>query len=126
MKHLVLVCLGGAFGSGLRYGTTLLLARLTPKLAADFPVATLAVNFAGCFAIGLGAGLLSREGIKYGPELQLFLLAGVCGGLTTFSAFADQTLKLAAGPALLNIGASVTGGLFLAWMGLLLTAPGPA
>jgi CrcB protein len=120
VKHLALVCLGGAFGSGLRYGTTLLLARLTPKLAAGFPLATLAVNFVGCFAIGLGAGLLSRDGIKYGPELQLFLLVGVCGGLTTFSAFANQTLELATGKALLNICASVVGGLFLAWIGLLL------
>lgn len=117
MKQLALVCLGGAFGSGLRYGTTLLFDKLSPKLAAAFPLATLLVNFVGCFAIGVGAGLLGREGVKWGPELQLLLLVGVCGGLTTFSAFAGQTLALTSGKALLNIGASLGGGLALAWLG---------
>ena len=120
MKHLALVCLGGALGSSLRYGIAIGLERLAPKFALTFPWATLVANFIGCFAIGLGVGLLGREGVKWGPELQLLLLVGVCGSLTTFSTFANQTLELAPGKALLNIGASVAGGLFLAWLGLTL------
>lgn len=117
MKQFLLVCAGGAFGSGLRYGADLLLTRLAPALAVTFPLATLLVNYVGCFAVGVGAGLLSREGLKYGPDLKLLLLVGACGGLTTFSAFAGQTLALAPGKAMLNIGLNVGGGLMLAWLG---------
>lgn len=120
MKQLALVCLGGALGSSLRYGIAIGLERLAPKFALAFPWATLAANFIGCFAIGLGVGFLGRDGVKWGSELQLLLLVGVCGSLTTFSTFANQTLELAPGKALLNIGASVAGGLFLAWLGLTL------
>lgn len=121
MKHLALVALGGAFGASLRYGIDIGLARLAPKFAMAFPWATLAANFIGCFALGIGAGLLGREGVKFGPELQLLLLVGVCGGLTTFSTFASQTLDLNSGKAMINIAASVAGGLFLAWLGLMIT-----
>lgn len=122
MKQLALVAIGGAMGAGLRYGISVGLLRLAPKFASAFPWATLLVNLVGCFAIGLGAGLLGREGVKYGAELQLLLLVGMCGSLTTFSAFANQTLDLNSGKALVNIAASVVGGLFLAWLGLILTA----
>lgn len=118
MKHLALVCLGGALGASMRYGISLSLERFAPKFAAVFPWATLVANFIGCFAIGIGVGLLGRDGVKWGAELQMLLLVGVCGSLTTFSTFANQTLTLSPGKAMLNIGASVAGGLFLAWLGL--------
>jgi fluoride exporter len=117
VKHLILVCLGGAVGSGLRYGSDLLLTRLTPALALSFPLATLIVNWVGCFAVGIGAGVLTREGVRYGPDLKALLLVGLCGGLTTFSAFAGNTLALSPGKAMLNIGLNVAGGLMLAWLG---------
>jgi CrcB protein len=120
VKHLALVAFGGAIGASLRYGIGIGFMRLAPKFAASFPWATLVANFIGCFAIGLGAGLLGREGVKWGAEMQLLLLVGVCGSLTTFSTFANQTLDLNSGKALINIGASVAGGLFLAWLGLML------
>lgn len=118
MKHLALVCLGGALGASMRYGISLSLERFAPKFATAFPWATLVANFIGCFAIGIGVGLLGRDGVKWGAELQMLLLVGVCGSLTTFSTFANQTLTLSPGKAMLNIGASVAGGLFLAWLGL--------
>lgn len=118
MKHLALVCLGGALGASMRYGISLSLERFAPKFAAAFPWATLVANFIGCFAIGIGVGLLGRDDVKWGAELQMLLLVGVCGSLTTFSTFANQTLTLSPGKAMLNIGASVAGGLFLAWLGL--------
>jgi fluoride exporter len=117
VKHLILVCLGGAVGSGLRYGSDLLLTRLTPALALSFPLATLIVNWVGCFAVGIGAGVLTREGVRYGPDLKALLLVGLCGGLTTFSAFAGNTLALSPGKVMLNIGLNVAGGLMLAWLG---------
>jgi fluoride exporter len=125
VKHLALVCLGGAMGAALRYGVDVGLKRLAPGFALSFPWATMIVNFVGCFAIGLGVGFLGREGVRGGPELQLLLLVGVCGSVTTFSTFANQTLELTLGKALLNIGASVAGGLFLAWLGLSLAGGRP-
>lgn len=75
-----LVALGGAIGSVLRY---LMVA------AVGSPFGTLAVNALGSFAIGiLFAGLGAREG------WQLFLMTGMLGGFTTFSAFSLDTLKL--------------------------------
>ena len=120
MKLFLLVCLGGAFGSGARYGVQLGLQHLAPKFAADFPWATLGVNLIGCFGVGLGTALLGREGVKFAPELQAARLVGLCGGLTTFSTFANQSVVLPPGKLLLNLGISVGAGLALAWLGLLL------
>ncbi|MCA8913653.1 MAG: CrcB family protein [Planctomycetes bacterium] len=120
MKQLALVCLGGALGASMRYGIAVGMERFAPKFASAFPWATMIANFIGCFAIGIGIGLLGREGVKWGAELQLMLLVGVCGSLTTFSTFASQTIELSPGKALLNIGASLAGGLFLAWLGLVI------
>ncbi len=79
-QTLPLIALGGAFGSVLRY---LLVT------AIGTPLGTLAVNVLGSLAIGiLFVWLGAREG------WQLFLMTGVLGGFTTFSAFSLDTLKL--------------------------------
>ncbi|WP_299816145.1 fluoride efflux transporter CrcB [uncultured Jannaschia sp.] len=82
---LISVALGGALGASLRYlvGTAL--------LRDGFPVAVLTINVTGSFAMGLGAVLLGRAGL---PDLQPFILTGVLGGFTTFSAFSLETLTL--------------------------------
>ena len=120
MKLFLLVCLGGALGSGARYGTDLAFKQAAPELAAAFPYATLAVNLVGCLVIGLGYGWLSRGGY-YADEWRALLLVGFCGGLTTFSTFANQTLALDTGKGLVNVAASVLGCLFMAWLGLTLS-----
>lgn len=75
-----LVALGGAIGSVLRYATV---------FAVTAPLATFIVNVVGSFVMGaLFVGLASR------PHLSPFLLTGVLGGFTTFSAFSLDTLKL--------------------------------
>lgn len=120
MKLLLLVCCGGAVGSGLRYGTDRLLIALLPQQSSAFPWATLAVNLIGCFAAGVIFGLTARDADRF-ADLRVLLITGLCGGLTTFSAFALQTVLIAPGRALLNVAASVLGGLLLAWVGLLVT-----
>ena len=96
-----LVALGGAIGAALRYLTTL----LWPA-----PWGVLAINVAGSFAIGvLAVPLLLSE---RGPHmLAPFLVTGVLGGFTTFSAFSLDTLRLVEGgrigAALLYVGGSV-------------------
>jgi len=81
----LLVALGGAMGSWLRFAA----ARLYG--ASAFPWATLTVNVAGSFAMGLLAGWLARhgpaDGMGAGESWRLLLGIGLLGGFTTFSAF---------------------------------------
>lgn len=123
VKLLLLVCAGGAVGSGLRYGADRALLALAPETARAFPWATLAVNLLGCLLVGLGFGWLDRSELKLAPDLKAALLTGLCGGLTTFSTFALQTLQQSPGKALANVGVSVAGGLVVCWLGLWLTTP---
>jgi CrcB protein len=97
IQSILQVAIGGAIGSALRHlvGTAL-----------GAPLATLGVNVAGSFAMGwLFVALASRGG--YSP----FLMTGVLGGFTTFSAFSLDTLKLwqqgQTAQAALYVGASV-------------------
>jgi CrcB protein len=108
---LLLVFLGGGFGSVLRYGVG---AASVALFGAGFPWGTLAVNAAGGLAIGLLAAHLERGHglLGLGPaETRLLLMAGVLGGFTTFSAFSLETVALwergAPGLAALYVLASV-------------------
>ena len=90
MERLLLVALGGALGSALRYVVaTVAVAWLGP----GFPWGTLAVNLVGSFAIGL-VQQLAFEGLVLGEDTRLFLSTGVMGGLTTYSAFSYETVRL--------------------------------
>ena len=88
--RLLLVCLGGAFGSGARYLVALALAR---PPALNFPWATFAVNVVGCFCLQLLVGLVAG-GARLSDELRLMLATGVLGGFTTYSSFNTETLGL--------------------------------
>ena len=83
MEKLLLVCAGGALGSGARY---LVGQWSVAKLGTGFPWGTLAVNLIGSFAIAL---LMKPD---FSPSTRLFLTAGVLGGFTTYSAFNQETL----------------------------------
>jgi fluoride exporter len=101
------VALGGAAGALLRYGLSGWLQAMT---GAVFPVGTFGVNVLGSFIIGLVLQLGS-ERFLLSVELRLLLTTGFCGGLTTFSTFSFETLRLledqqwgaAAGNAALNV-----------------------
>lgn len=86
MERLAVIALGGILGSLGRYGMNLLIGDGDP---AHLPWATLAVNLLGCLAIGIVA---SSPAVSSGPSwLRPFLITGILGGFTTFSAFALET-----------------------------------
>jgi CrcB protein len=90
MTHLLLIALGGALGASLRHLSGLALLRL---LGPAFPWGTLFVNVIGSLAMGLLIGwLVKRTGTS--TEIKLFLVTGLLGGFTTFSAFSLDAANL--------------------------------
>ena len=88
----LLVAIGGALGSIARYWMTGAVASLT---GPDFPWGTILINILGSFVIGLFAALVGIGGrFDASIELRAFVMAGLCGGFTTFSAFSLQTFAL--------------------------------
>lgn len=118
LKNILLVALGGAAGSVARY---LLSKAIQDTAATAFPWGTMAVNVAGCLLIGLLYGLAAGDGTRLGADLKLMLTVGCCGGFTTFSTFANESLTLAkSGDALLSaayIGSSVALGIIAVMAG---------
>lgn len=109
MGRFLLVCLGGALGSGARYLVSTWAAR---ALGPDFPRGTLIVNATGSFLLAaIMTASLSTDAVP--PDLRLFLAAGIMGGFTTYSSFNYETLSLlqqgSAGLAALNLGLTVLG-----------------
>lgn len=118
LKNIVLVGLGGAIGSILRYLSSVLVDRYCQSL---FPWVTWIINIAGCFIIGLLLGFLERQQLA-SPDVRLLFVTGFCGGYTTFSTFAAENFNLLQGGqtgiALLYITTSVTIGILAVWLGL--------
>ena len=113
------VGLGGMAGSLAR---GLVSVGLLHLLGPGFGWGTLAVNVAGSFLIGLYATLTEPGGrIFASPARRQFVLAGFCGGFTTFSIFSIETVLLveqgALGLAALNVGGSVLLWLVAVWVG---------
>jgi len=90
IKNLLLIGTGGFLGSIARY----LVSQLNLTVSFhSIPVGTLTVNVAGSFLIGFLTGIAEKSMILT-PEWRLFLMVGLCGGFTTFSAFANENLML--------------------------------
>ena len=97
--------LGSALGGMARYGCSGLAARY---IGAAFPWGTLIVNVSGSLVIGILAALAAADGrLLISPDARAFLMIGVCGGFTTFSAFSIETLDLARDGVWLWAGANV-------------------
>ena len=115
------VSAGGVAGTLLRFATGNWINANWPR---HFYTATLAVNIVGCLLIGILYGLfLMRPEVPI--EIRAGLIVGFVGGLTTFSSFSLDTLRLLeSGQALVAfgyLGISVFGGLLATWAGLSLT-----
>ena len=118
MTNILLVGIGGFFGSILRYLASGYVQQASKSV--DFPFGTLAVNLIGCFVIGFLAQIAETRGV-FTSEARLFVFVGILGGFTTFSSFGNETLNLARDSqmlgALANIGANVIIGLAAVWLG---------
>ena len=111
------VALGGAIGAALRFLTGVGILRL---IGPGFPIAVMAVNVLGSFLIGLFVVFATQRGVT---QLNPFVMAGLLGGFTTFSAFSLEAVSLfelgAMGQALAYVVMSVVlsiGGLMLGLM----------
>jgi len=119
LRELLLVGAGGAVGAVLRYLVTALVGG--PGAAGGaFPFATLFVNAAGSFLLGLVAALVSRGAVD--PMHKHLVAVGLLGALTTFSTFGLETVQLLeqghAGKAASSVLANVALALAAAWCGL--------
>ena len=120
MKWLILL-LGGGLGAVGRFAIALWVDEHT---GIGFPWGTLAVNVAGCFGIGVIA-TLADEHTLVSPGLRLFLVTGLLGGFTTFSAFGMETWQLVEDgrglAALANAAGSLAAGLAAVAAGVAIT-----
>lgn len=113
------VALGAALGGVLRYWCYGAAVRLGAEL---FPWGTLFVNVAGSAVIGFFATMTGVDGrLLVSPETRIFVMAGFCGGFTTFSTFSLETLKLVQDrqwmAASMNVAGSVVLCLAGVWLG---------
>lgn len=118
MARFLLICLGGAIGTGARYMIAVWMAR---TVGTSFPYGTLLINAAGSFLLGLVMQLsLSTEMIS--GDMRLIIGTGILGGFTTYSTFNYETLTLiredAWGVALANAAASMIGCLVAGALGI--------
>lgn len=90
MTRVLLVAAGGAVGSALRYLVT---AAALAWWGPSFPWGTLVVNLVGAFLIGL-VQQLATEALLLSEDVRLCVVTGVLGGLTTYSAFSYESVRL--------------------------------
>ncbi|NLY04309.1 MAG: CrcB family protein [Campylobacter sp.] len=112
---LALSGLGGGLGAMCRVGSGLIISRL---LLANFAYTTLFVNILGSFLIGIFMAM------KMGEGARIFLIAGFCGGFTTFSSFSYESLLFLQNGEMfkfiLNLGLNFIICLLFCYIGLLL------
>ena len=118
MKLYLIVTLGSGIGGLLRYVISDFVYKYSTSL---FPYGTLTVNVVGSFILGLI--LFYLDSLKLiSSEMRLFLTIGLCGGLTTFSTFSYETVKLIQDSQYLLAGANILLNVFVTILAVLLAA----
>ncbi|WP_167612467.1 fluoride efflux transporter CrcB [Maribellus sediminis] len=119
LRTLLIVGTGGFIGSVMRYLVQLIVER---DMSSTFPWGTFVANVAGSFIIGV-VFALAQKGNLLSAEWRLFLAVGICGGFTTFSAFAYNNLTMLKegvyGQLILNVGGSLFFGLLAVYLGMI-------
>ena len=118
MERFLWICLAGAAGTGARY---LIAVWAAQRLGSTFPYGTLAVNLIGCFAIA--ALMHAALTLGWPATTRAAVTIGFIGGLTTYSSFNYETMRLveegAPMTAALNLALTVAGGFMAGWLGLI-------
>ena len=129
MKTFLFLLAAGALGTAARYGLTLWIQN-GPGARLEFPLATLLINVAGSFALGLVAMLALHKWLS--PELKTIVGTGFCGAFTTFSTFeleASALLKRSPPQFYFYVGGNLVLGfvavLTAQWLALKLLRPAP-
>ncbi|HHX36255.1 MAG TPA: fluoride efflux transporter CrcB [Gammaproteobacteria bacterium] len=120
MMNFLMVALGGALGSVLRYSAGFGVASFWPQ---HLYIATVLVNIIGCFLIGCAfSWFILRPDVS--AMAPLLLMTGFLGGFTTFSTFSLDALRIFNDgqpmQALLYMGVTLVGGLLATWLGMAL------
>jgi CrcB protein len=118
MMRLLMIGTGGFLGSIARYLVSGLVQ--SAMRSETFPYGTLAVNVIGCFVIGAVSYLSESHG-AFTADVRAFIVVGILGGFTTFSAFGNETINLLRDSepwlASINVVASVAVCLTSVWAG---------
>lgn len=118
MLEVIIVTIGGGFGSAARY---LVSTWAAARFGAEFPYGTLIVNIVGCFIIGAFV-TMTTERLIISPYWRLFVTVGIVGGFTTFSSFSYETMHLLQETDVLrvfyNVGLNVIVGFSATWLGI--------
>ena len=117
MTKWLLIAVGGAFGSVMRYAMQGWVQRAT---SSSFPLGTLVVNLIGCALVGfLAATFTGPKLIR--EEYRLGIIVGILGGFTTFSTFGWETFSHINDRqfafAALNVALSCGLGILAVWAG---------
>lgn len=115
--NITVAAVGGALGASLRFLAGHYIGGLLPEVR--FPLGTFLINIAGCACIGLFAGLSTRHEISDG--LRIFIVTGILGGFTTFSAFGLETVTLIRGGHLMEAMAYIVGSVALGCLAVFAT-----
>lgn len=89
IQNILFVFVGGGIGCVLRYFISL----LGSNFSTTMPISTFIANILGCFIIGFLYALCSLVA-NFSQEMKLFVMVGLCGGLTTFSTFSLELVTI--------------------------------
>ena len=119
LRTILIVGTGGFIGSVMRYLVQVLAEK---GLTSTFPLGTLIANIAGSFIIGM-VFALAEKGNLMSAEWRIFLTVGICGGFTTFSAFAYNNFTMlkehSFGQLFINVGGNLFFGILAVYLGII-------